>query len=350
LKRDVFVVAGRITFVPQEDAETLEEGLYITPGLVDAHAHLALSSPAPAGAPTTDRVRQSARAHLDAAVLAVREPGGPDHSSYGLGPEEGLPRVITAGRFLAPPGRYFPGLAREVPAQLLAEAATEELQASGACTKVIGDFFESDGRITPNYPASALAEAARAVHKAGGRIAIHATIAESLEAAIEAGFDSIEHGMGMHDDHLGAMASRGIAFVPTLLIVDGVRGMVQEMTGGNAGPQPAELLRSLDRHAEMVRRAVEVGVTVLAGTDAGMGPHGMVRYEIGNLLEAGVAPELALAAGSWEARRFLGLPSLEEGAPADLVAYADDPRGEVEQLANPRLVMLAGNIINARAH
>ena len=55
-----------------------------------------------------------AAAHLDVGVLLVREPGGPDHSSTGIGPAQGLPRVQTAGRFLAPPDMYFPGLAREV--------------------------------------------------------------------------------------------------------------------------------------------------------------------------------------------------------------------------------------------
>src|SRR5689334_11373401 len=111
VERDVFVVAGRITFEPVADATTVLDGGYLIPGLVDAHAHLGLASPAPPGATPEERVRASAQAHLDAGVLAIREPGGPDHASQGVGPHLGLPRVTSGGRFLAPPGRYFPGLA-----------------------------------------------------------------------------------------------------------------------------------------------------------------------------------------------------------------------------------------------
>ena len=45
--------------------------------------------------------------------LAIREPGSPDDASMLLAGEAGWPRVVTAGRFLAPPGGYFPGLARD---------------------------------------------------------------------------------------------------------------------------------------------------------------------------------------------------------------------------------------------
>jgi len=56
----------------------LRGGGYLVPGLVDAHAHLSLFSPAGDGAPPAERVRASARAQLDAGVLAVREPGSPE--------------------------------------------------------------------------------------------------------------------------------------------------------------------------------------------------------------------------------------------------------------------------------
>src|SRR5438105_1798006 len=99
-QRDLFVVGGRITFQPVDDARTVLDGGWLLPGLVDAHAHLALASPAPDDAPPAERVRASARAHLAAGVLAIREPGSPDAASRGIGPEEGLPRIYTAGRFL----------------------------------------------------------------------------------------------------------------------------------------------------------------------------------------------------------------------------------------------------------
>jgi imidazolonepropionase-like amidohydrolase len=71
----------------------------------------------------------------------------------------------------------------------------------------------------------------------------------------------------------------------------------------------------------------------------------MVRGEIALLRAAGLSAEAALAAGSWAARRFLGLPVLEEGAPADLVAFANDPRQDPDALARPALRLLDGRIL-----
>ena len=71
----------------------------------------------------------------------------------------------------------------------------------------------------------------------------------------------------------------------------------------------------------------------------------MVRREIGLLLLSGLSSEAALAAGSWRARDFLRLPGLEEGAPADIVAYSDDPRSNPEVLAHPLLRILDGHVV-----
>ncbi|MFJ4217727.1 amidohydrolase, partial [Streptomyces hydrogenans] len=41
---------------------------------------------------------------------------------------------------------------------------------------------------------------------------------------------------------------------------------------------------------------------------------------------------------------WLGRPALEEGAPADLVVYDEDPRADVRVLAAPRRVVVGGRI------
>jgi imidazolonepropionase-like amidohydrolase len=84
---------------------------------------------------------------------------------------------------------------------------------------------------------------------------------------------------------------------------------------------------------------------VLAGTDAGMVPHGIVADEIRLLLDAGVPADQALAAGSWTAREFLGRRGIEEGAPADIVAFAEDPRSDAGVLTRPVLRMLHGRLL-----
>lgn len=84
----------------------------------------------------------------------------------------------------------------------------------------------------------------------------------------------------------------------------------------------------------------------MAGTDAGMVDHGIVAEEINNFLEAGVAPEAALGAGSWTTRQYLGYKGIEEGEHADLVVFKKDPR-DPSALRNPVFVMLNGNQIAA---
>ncbi|HSJ28541.1 MAG TPA: amidohydrolase, partial [Acidimicrobiia bacterium] len=63
------------------------------------------------------------------------------------------------------------------------------------------------------------------------------------------------------------------------------------------------------------------------------------------LAAAGLSAHDALAAGSWEARRYLGLPLIEEGGLADLVVYPDDPTEDLSVLDHPSLVMLAGTVV-----
>ena len=277
-------------------------------------------------------------------MLALREPGGPARASTGIGPADGLPRTFTAGRALASPGGYAPGIAREVTDDALPDAAEEEARASGAWAKVIGDTVRS-GRA--NFSAQALAEATRRVHAVGGRIAVHIVgLREVAEAAIQAGVDSIEHGLPLEPDQLAVMASRGIAWVPTMTPYADWERTRQSLTKLGVSPAGvAAALASIDRQPELVRQAVGVGVRVLAGTDAGMGPHGRIRGEIELLRAAGLTPQQALGAASWEGRSFLGLPGIQQGAPADLVAFAADPLGDPEVLARPVLRMLAGRLL-----
>ena len=341
VRRDLFVVDGRFRSEPVEGATTVSAGGYAVPGLVDAHAHLALNSPAGNAVRARERIRASARAQLDAGVLLVREPGSPTREARDLGPHEGLPRVHTAGRFLAAPGRYFPNLAREVTPDDLPGAVAEEVAWSGHWAKVIGDFFDADGTITPTFPTEALVEAAATAHAAGARITMHCITTRAAEQALEAGFDAIEHGTAIGADLVDELAARHVTWVPTLSILDPAR----EMLAANPAGDTEAILESLERQPAMVRLAASRGVRVLAGTDAGMVPHGVVASEIRLLEAAGLSAEGALGAGSWEARRYLGLQLIEDGAPADLVVYPDDPTEDLAVLSYPSLILLGGGIV-----
>jgi imidazolonepropionase-like amidohydrolase len=347
LERDVWIVDGRFGFEPVDDARTIATDAFLLPGLVDAHAHLGLHSPAGGSASARERIQASGRAQLDAGVLLVREPGGPDRLSAGLGPDDGMPRVQSAGHMLSPPGTYIPGLARPVADAELPAAAEDEARASGFWVKVIGDFPGQDGRFAGHYRRDSLVEAVARAHALGARVAIHATLPSVIDDAIEVGVDTIEHGTMLSEAQVAEIARRDIALVPTLLIREGILGIAR-MEGMPATDVDA-LERALERQPRVVLMAASAGVTVLAGTDAGMGPHGRIREEVGRLLAAGLAPEIALGAASWIARRYLGLPGIEEGGPADLVAFGRDPRIDQSVLSEPIVIILDGRLVGGSA-
>jgi len=321
---------------------------WVLPGLADVHNHLSLASPAGGDEEPAIRVRASASVELAVGVLAIREPGSPDDASMLLAGEAGWPRVVTAGRFLSPPGGYFPGLAREVTAAELAKAAVEEAARSGGWTKIIGDFL-GVGEFVPNWAADVLAEAVAQVHAAGGRVAVHAVCPEAVDAAVAAAVDSVEHGWAVTDAHFAAMRARNTAWVPTLM-PGGSEAACEFAAAMGFSTGTREWMRAaIDAQPATVARAQAAGVTVLAGTDAGQGPHGAIVDQITMLAEAGMPVTAAIGAGSWTARRWLGLAGLEPGAPADLVLYGADPRADLDVLRRPALIVMDGQVIESNA-
>jgi imidazolonepropionase-like amidohydrolase len=346
-ERDVFVTDdGTITFDANApgagDARTLATRGCILPGLVDAHAHLGLNSPAGRDAPDGERAAASAAAQLREGVLALREPGGPNRASSALGPVTGAPRIVAAGRWLAGPSLFLPGFAREVSPEELPTAAVEELRAGrGGWAKVICDWRVGDDWGVVSFGPDDLAAAAEAVHAGGGRLAVHAMFRPATEAALAAGADSIEHGTFVDMAMVAAMAERGVAWTPTLSAI------AMATTGTQLGV-PAEVAAALADGIRgmgpVLHAAAEAGVRVLAGTDAAI-PHGMVRQEVVALIDAGLPVDAALAGASWAARSFLGLPGIDEGAPADLMVLDADPRLDPAALAPPVLLMLDGRVV-----
>jgi hypothetical protein len=111
--RELVIVDGVVADASPMPSREPDAAGWVLPGLADVHNHLSLASPAGGDEEPAIRVRASASVELAVGVLAIREPGSPDDASMLLAGEAGWPRVVTAGRFLSPPGGYFPGLARE---------------------------------------------------------------------------------------------------------------------------------------------------------------------------------------------------------------------------------------------
>lgn len=342
--RHVWVRDGLITFDAVPGAETVATNTWLVPGLVDAHNHIGMD---PAGAVyDLEAQRSQALADRDAGALLIRDCGVPVDTRH-LDQQLDLPRIIRAGRHLAPHRRYIPGVAIELsdPAELPA-AAGEQAKRGDGWVKLVGDWIDRGvGDLAACWPAAAVQEAIAAAHVNGAKVTAHVFGADALPDLISAGIDCIEHGTGLTGDLIAEMASRGTALVPTLVNIANFPAFAD--AGQAKFPAYAAHMRRL--HAEvgaMVATAYEAGVPIFAGTDAGgtLG-HGLIAEEILALADAGMGTSDALAAGSWAARSWLGLPGIEEGAPADLVAYDADPRADLSVLGRPARIVLRGKVV-----
>jgi imidazolonepropionase-like amidohydrolase len=342
--RDLWVRDGRITFEPVPGAETVSRNGWLLPGLVDAHCHVGIGR---GGEPVAgvEGLRAQALTERAAGVLALRDCGSPVDTRV-LDDHPDLPRIIRAGRHLAAPRRYIPGLAIELePADLVAEAVVQARRGDG-WVKLVGDWIDRCvGDLAPEWPAEVLTAAIAAVHAEGARVTAHTFGTDALPGLIAAGIDCIEHGTGLTEELVGEMAARRTAVVPTLVNVENFPGFAA--AGERKFPSYASTMRRLYANSgAVVRAAYEAGVPVFAGTDAGGGiDHGVIADEVRALHAAGLPAEAALAAASWAAREWLGLPGIEQGAPADLVAYETDPRKDLDSLQRPQRMLLRGRVV-----
>jgi imidazolonepropionase-like amidohydrolase len=334
---ELWVTDAAITFTPQDEAETLS-GAYAIAGLVDCHSHstfdLSSHDLQPGAAET---VAANMRDYFSAGVTAIRDAGGVSMAAV----EARDPHIVAAGRFLAPPGRYFTDWILPTEADGLVAAATAQVAAGATWVKVVDDWFSPDsGRVEQHYDPSTLTDVVLAVHAAGARVAMHCMDTASVEAALASGVDSVEHGCNVQPEQIERMAAAGTAWCPTIALISGFM-LHQEV------PDPDYQTRVRAFYNEdlavLLPQAAALGVPILAGSDTI--PPADFWQEIAALHRYGLDAEAALASATTTARSYLGLPDLQEGAPADVVLYDADPRHDPGVLQRPALVMVGGEVI-----
>ncbi|HEX3588219.1 MAG TPA: amidohydrolase family protein [Pseudonocardiaceae bacterium] len=340
--RDLWVVNGRVRTTEVPDADTVFHGGYLVPGLVDAHCHIGVG---PQGPVDLGEATGQAETNRSAGTLLIRDCGSP-LDTRPLQERLDLPRIVRAGRHLARPKRYIPllGIDVEDPADLPAVVA-EQAELGDGWVKLVGDWIDrATGDLAPLWPDDVLVKAIDAAHQAGARVTAHVFGEDAVPGLVNAGIDCLEHGTGLTDDMIDELARRGTALVPTLINVANFPGIAASAT---RYPAYADHMLALHARAEAtVAKAIEAGVPVYAGTDAGGGvEHGLIATEVAALAGAGMDPAAAIGAASWQARQWLGWPSLTEGAPADLVGYAADPRTDLDELRSPRRILLRGRVV-----
>jgi imidazolonepropionase-like amidohydrolase len=335
-------------------------GGFLMPGLVDAHVHLFLD-----GAPTdgatrsahmkkpvedlTEAARQSARQSMACGVTLVRD-AGDRHGINNRVREEAryaanLARVRSGGLGVKRPKRYGAFMAMDVEDADGIRSSVATLAADNDEIKLIlTGIIDFDAGAVTDEPQFDLDSAKLVVDTArahGRQTFVHCSGEKGLAIAARAAVGSIEHGFFMNRETLAIMRDNQVAWTPTFCPVH-FQWAKPEAVGWSANTV-GNLRRILDAHAEHLRMADEMGVTLLMGTDAGsMGvEHGHAMFEeIDRYLEAGVSLERTLTAATTAARRHFGQQHtrLLQGAPFEAVLYDHSPFDKLAVLRKPRLV------------
>ena len=360
------------------DAEVIDaRGRTVIPGLIDAHDHLASHGYAFAtrwglDEPASTAHLRTARVLADTLAMGyttVRDAGGLD-AGFKLAVEQGLipgPRLVLGLQIISPTGgigdrvspsghgccgAYDPLLpdsvangpdaVRDVVRRLVRAGADVIKTATTGGASSRPGHGPLDAAFSPVEMEALVTES----HALGRRVMCHALGGPGLLTALEADVDSVEHGCYLDEDPtlLNRMAVQGTFFVPTLTVYVYHRE--------SPAPHVRERARALHaHHVASVQRALERGVPIVAGTDAGGHGHPRNALELKYLVEAGLSPMQALRAGTQWAARCLGLDreigTLEKGRQADLVVVDGNPLDDVTVLLDPariELVLKSGAI------
>lgn len=345
-------------------------GLTLLPGLFNCHTHLCLSGAAdPARAlaqesyPTTViQATLRARQSVEAGVTTIRDLGGREYAEIAVrdAVRAGLipgPRVVAAGRGVCMTGGHgWQMLARQADgADEVRKAVREQLRAGADVIKLLA----TGGVMTPGVdPSSAqltvdeLRAGIEEAHKARRKAAAHAQAEDGIAFCLEAGIDTIEHGIFLTEALAVRMAAQGTALVATLVAPHAI------VEGGTAAGIPDFAVRKSaavrDRHLESFRLAMRAGVRIAAGTDAGtpLNPHGTIVPELMLMAGAGMAPLEIIRAATSVAAAVTGLDGetgrVAPGLAADLLAVEGNPAESLKALDAVRLVIADGRTVVSR--
>jgi imidazolonepropionase-like amidohydrolase len=355
----------------------------VLPGLIDVHAHLLDAMDPGNAAPdnlilTLSKDSPTKRALLGAAMAreileggftTVRNVGhsGVDgdislRDAIGNGWLPG-PRIVAAARKIAPYGGQALPVQSGVVQSLIdvdfltasnpaegRRAVLENVRLGADVIKVVAD---DDSRVIDEETMKAIADEA---HRAGKRVAVHATTKLGIQSAIAAGVDSIEHGDEGTDQQFQAMRAKGIVLDPTMWpreMLPIPRSManlpnLESIVAGFVNGQRAKL-----------DRARQAGVKIAFGSDMWFGYRQRTRGQATRLvLESlqtsfGMTAADVLRSATVNAAELLDMPGItgafDEKAFGDLIAVDGDPLANVADLEKIVLVMKGGAVIRDAA-
>lgn len=207
-----------------------------------------------------------------------------------------------------------------------------------------GVLSAGDAVGAPQLTPEELRAIVQAAADAGVKVAAHAHGTVGIKNAIRAGVASIEHGSMLDEEAIRLMKEQGTFLVPTAMAIEAV---VSGARSGRLAPWSARKALEIEPFARRsLRLAIQNGVNIAFGTDAGVFPHGENADEFRLLVAAGMTPMQAIQSATVQAARLLGqereLGAIEPGLLADIVAVRGNPLTDITLLKNVDFVMKGG--------
>jgi imidazolonepropionase-like amidohydrolase len=333
----------------------------IMPGLIDAHIHFALwaselivhqdKSVLELACETV----QALASVVPAGLTTARDPGGLDvgfreairrglidgpevqTSLVIIGPTNGIDDVTTIQGVQSP---MVPGMPRpEADGPDACRAKVREVLRGGAdFIKIATSGGASSARVRPDQPVYSQAEVEAIVDEAhawGVPVVCHALKNPGIAMAVRAGVDSIDHGCWLDEETAREMARRGTWYVPT---------MAAYRLHAELGPayKKERALAAVEAHAASVRIALDAGVRIAMGSDAGGYGHDFA-LELECLMDAGMSAPEVIEASTATAAKCLGIEdrvgTIEADKLADLLIVDGRPDADPSVLRDSKNIV-----------
>jgi imidazolonepropionase-like amidohydrolase len=360
-----------IVAVPEKVVALELTGMTLMPGLIEGHGHLFLH-PYNETSWNDQVLRESialrvaratvhARKTLEAGFTTFRDLGteGAGYADAGLKTaiEQNIipgPRLIIAGKAIVATGSYGPkGFRPDMEVPLGAEPADghelprvvrDQIGKGADLIKVYADYrWGPSGEAMPTFSVEELKLIVETAASSGRPVVAHASTSEGMRRAVEAGVQTIEHGDGGNEAIFRFMAERGVALCPTLAAGDAI----MQYRGWRKGSEPDP--DRIRQKKESFRQALESGVTIVAGGDVGVFPHGENARELLMMVDYGMAPVDVLRSATSVSARVMGLADqvgrIKPGLQADLIAVEGNPLTNMQKLYRPAMVMREGALV-----